>query len=192
MCLCQWIQPIENSIEIGILQHPTETAQIKGTAKIATLSLQHCRLWVGEDFTAEKTLHDWLAKGTVLMLYPQTQALNESNKVDNRAVTYEIEQVLLQEHGVNLKILVLDGTWRKTHKILMQNAFLQFINRLALHPRHPSNYQIRKQRKAGLSTIEAIYQTLSQLEQNETKFLPLMHAFQKMIDQQLAYRSTVT
>jgi len=189
VCLCQWIQPIDNLVKIGILQHPAEVTQIKGTAKIAALSLQNCRLWIGEDFTQEDTLHDWLAEGHVFILYPETEALDELNTPDDCPETYQIEQTRLQGDMGHLKVLVLDGTWRKTHKMMMKNTFLHRIHRLALNPVIPSSYKIRKQKDSGsLSTLEAIYEVLIQLEQNEEKYLPLIHAFKEMVNQQLAFR----
>ena len=185
VCLCQWIQPIENVVEVGILQHPTESAQIKGTAKIAALSLQKCQVWVGEQFTDEQNLQAWLKSGEVFLLYPEVEALQTLPD----ALCFDVESARQTSPLNKIKLLILDGTWRKTHKMMMQNRFLHHLNRFQLQPQSPSAYQIRKQRDAGsLSTIEAIYQSLTQLEQNSDKFQPLMHAFQQMVAQQMAFR----
>ena len=196
VCLCQWIQPVANRVEVGILQHPNEVAQIKGTAKIAELSLQNCRVWVGEDFTDEATLHSWLASGEVFLLYPEIEALKQVSGVSSDFLgdlSYQVEAVRAGYSIEKIKLLILDGTWRKTHKMMMQNSFLHGLKRLQLNPQTPSAYKIRKQRDAGsLSTVEAIYLALSQLELSEPeagKFEPLLEAFEKMVAQQLAFRS---
>ncbi|MEA3404133.1 MAG: tRNA-uridine aminocarboxypropyltransferase [Pseudomonadota bacterium] len=188
VCLCHWIQPIENRVEVVILQHPTEVSQIKGTAKIAKLSLLNSHLWIGEDFTEERSLKDWLNQGQVFILYPETEALKERSGA-KQPQSFKVEEIRSDVPLEQVKLLVLDGTWRKTHKMMMQNAFLHPLNRMQLQPETPSNYQIRKQKDQGsLSTVEAIYQALSQLEQNPEKFQPLINAFDQMIRQQLAFR----
>lgn len=196
VCLCQWIESVKNRVEVGILQHPTEVMQIKGTAKIAELSLQNCHVWVGEDFTDEAALHCWLESGEVLLLYPEVEALKKSNQDSSKKsneLNYYVERVRAEYSAESIKLLILDGTWRKTYKMMMQNPFLHSLKRLQLNPQTPSLYQIRKQKDSGaLSTIEAIYLALSQLEPSEKpsdKFAPLLVAFQKMVAQQLAFRN---
>lgn len=195
VCLCQWIQPIKNRVEVGILQHPTEVMQIKGTAKIAELSLQNCHVWVGEDFTDEATLHHWLESGEVFLLYPEIEAFKQLNQDPGNklnGLNYRVEAVRADYSTESIKLLILDGTWRKTYKMMMQNGFLHHVKRLQLSPKNPSLYRIRKQKDAdSLSTIEAIYLALSQLESDEKqsdKFSPLLEAFQKMVAQQLSFR----
>ena len=190
VCLCQWIQPIHNLVEVGILQHPTEVSQIKGTAKIAELSLQKSHVWIGENFTDEQTLQAWLKVGEVFLLYPEIAALNEGGNKTTSQRSYDVDWVSAHYPLTQIKLLILDGTWRKTHKMMMQNTFLHSLKRLQLTPKTPSTYQIRKQKDAGsLSTIEAIYQALMQLEHDANKFQPLMRAFQDMVAQQLAFRT---
>jgi len=189
VCLCQWIQPIDNVLEVGILQHPSEASQIKGTAKIAELSLINSQLWVGEAFSQEESLHDWLKTGEVFLLYPQVEALKEGADSLADALSYDVETVRTDYPLTQIKLLVLDGTWRKTHKMMMKNTFLHGLKRLQLQPESPSAYQIRKQKDSGsLSTIEAIYQALMQLEQDTDKFQPLLSAFHQMVAQQMAFR----
>ncbi|MDG6778568.1 DTW domain-containing protein [Thiomicrorhabdus sp. zzn3] len=189
VCLCPFITPLENRVEIGILQHPSEVKQIKGTAIIATLSLSHCRLWEGERFSDVGDFHDWLQQGTVYLLYPELGDHAASKPVETRSLV-ELKQALrcAGEEGPLVKILLLDGTWRKTHKMMMLNPELQSLPRLTLHPQRTSAYRIRKQKNdQSLSTIEAIYEVLSGLEENQS-FEPLLEAFEQMNQQQLAFR----
>ena len=188
VCICDFIQPIENLVEIGILQHPSEVKQIKGTALIAQLSLNRSQLWVGEDLTELPGLVDWLKSSpNIYLLYPE---------IDNQEEAYssfymeEVVKALEPLNGVEaIKVLVLDGTWRKTFKIMQLNPQLRALNRIELNPVLESKYRVRKQRDTkSLSTVEAIYEVLSQLESNAEKYQPLLDAFDLMQNQQLAFR----
>ncbi len=81
VCICDFISPVENRVEIGILQHPTEAKQIKGTAILAALSLQKAKLWISESVEEVSDLLAWLNnhKQTYL-LYPPTEEQNSSHK----------------------------------------------------------------------------------------------------------------
>lgn len=188
VCICDFIKPIDNAVQIGILQHPSEVKEIKGTALIAKLSLQNAHLWVGEHLTNLPGLVDWLSSSQKLyLLYPE---------IENQLETYQSytsEMIVSQMESAAclaaMKILVLDGTWRKTHKIMQLNAQLRALNRIEIHPVMVSQYRVRKQKnKHSLSTVEAIYEVLSQLEKSPLKYQPLLDAFDAMQKQQLAFR----
>lgn len=183
VCLCAFIEPIDNQVEVGILQHPSELKQIKGTALIAKLSLRRCQLWVGEQLSDAPGLIEWL-KGDepVFLLYPSIESQQLPVEVLN------IDSISEQYPG-KFKVLVLDGTWRKTYKMMQLNTELRALKRVELMPTMPSLYEIRKQKDDfSLSTVEAIFTLLSQLEDNAEKFHPLLKAFDAMQRQQMAFR----
>ncbi len=223
VCLCGLIAKIDNQIEVGILQHPSETKQVKGTARIAELSLQRSQLWVGERLADLPGLVEWLGSGdSVFLLYPliegQTRSeraqetglesglgtklgiklgteSNVDKKTDQESVAvWSAERILAScaqepDKFTRLKVLILDGTWRKTFKMMQVNPELKGLKRIELVPETPSQYAIRKQKNAdSLSTVEAIYTLLSQLEGDTLKFQPLLTAFEGMQRQQLAFR----
>ena len=187
-CLCPLIQKIDNRIELGILQHPTEVSQVKGTAKLAQLSLSACRFWIGEEADQLDDFMVWLNSGeAVFLLYPSIENQLESFQ------SFSIPQIQREFSSDNIKVLILDGTWRKTHKMMMLSRELRGLNRIILEPKQQSNYQIRKQKNVmSLSTVEAIYETYAQLEGSAEKFKPLITAFEQMQSQQLAYRNKPT
>lgn len=188
VCLCPFITPLENRVEIGILQHPSEAQQIKGTALIATLSLSHCRIWEGERFSEVDDFQAWLQQGKVYLLYPELDDHATSKPLETKSLV-ELKQATGDENK-SVKILLLDGTWRKTHKMMMLNPELQSLSRLILTPQRTSAYRIRKQKNdQSLSTIEAVYEVLSGLEEDQS-FKPLLEAFEQMNRQQLAFRPT--
>lgn len=184
VCLCPWITPINNRVTLGILQHPSEVAQVKGTAKIAELSFQNAAVWVGESLDNLPELQAWLQEPSpVFLLYPEINGQAEPCSF------FEIDEIIQSFKFEEIKVLVLDGTWRKTHKMMMLNSALRALNRVVLSPTTPSNYRIRKQKSADtLSTIEAIYELYSQLEGCSQRYQPLLTAFDAMQAQQLRFR----
>ena len=78
----------------------------------------------------------------------------------------------------NLRLIVIDGTWRKSRKILCKNPYLQTLPRLVLDDLPAGQYSIRKARKPHqLSTLEAATAALAQLETDAAKFAPLKQSF---------------
>jgi DTW domain-containing protein len=75
-------------------------------------------------------------------------------------------------------LVVLDGTWRKSRKMLHRNPLLQGLPRLSLTDAPPSGYAIRKAHNPGqLSTLEATCAALVRLEKDAERFEPLLAAF---------------
>jgi DTW domain-containing protein YfiP len=64
-----------------------------------------------------------------------------------------------------LRLVLLDGTWRKSRRMLWSNPLLQALPRMALHAPPLSRYAIRKAHAPHQrSTLEAAQQALLQLE----------------------------
>lgn len=193
-CICQWIAPTAHVVEVVILQHPLEVANAKGSARLLHLSLPHSRLVSGEVF-AEAELQALLtapfkpeaAAHTpkhAILLYPDTPedaALGMPPPV--------LAPDWLREPS-QLRLIVLDGTWRKSRKMLYLNPLLQRLPRLPLRDMPASHYLIRKaHRPDQLSTLEATCAALMQLEGGVEPFQPLLAAFDGFVAQQLGYRT---
>jgi DTW domain-containing protein YfiP len=179
-----------------ILQHPLEVDNAKGSARLLHLSLPHSRLVTGEAF-AERELQALLrapfdqrhaadaqreAKHAIL-LYPDTPE-DQARGIPQPPLP---DQALFREAG-KLRLIVLDGTWRKSRKMLYLNPLLQTLPRLPLRDTPPSQYLIRKARRPDqLSTLEATCYALTQLEQSGEKYRPLLNAFDGFVAQQSAY-----
>ena len=85
-------------------------------------------------------------------------------------------------------LVVLDGTWRKSRKMLQRNPLLQALPRLSLTPLAPSRYSVRKAHQPHQrSTLEAACAALAQLEGDSDKFSPLLAAFDGFVAQQLGF-----
>ena len=169
-CICRWVAPTAHAVEVLVLQHPQEVHQAKGSARLLHLSLAHCRLVVGEAFDVPV----WPVDGKhTLLLYPD----NRQDTAPDLGVPPPLPPEWLQGHS-GLRLVVLDGTWRKSRKMLYQSPPLQQLPRLALHNLPPSHYRVRKAHGPDqLSTLEATCYALGQLEGGAARFQPLLDAF---------------
>lgn len=164
-----------------ILQHPLEAGNPKGTARLLHLCLPHSRLLVGEVFADEALLA--AAPRRTLLLYPDMP--------QDRALGIAAPPALPPEalhEPARLRLIVIDGTWRKSRKMLHLNPVLQHLPRLSLQGVPPSRYHLRKAHQPDqLSTLEATCAALMQLEGEADKFQPLLTAFDGFVAQQIGY-----
>jgi DTW domain-containing protein YfiP len=183
-CLCRWITPIFPEIEVVVLQHPLEVSNAKGSARLLHLSLAGSRMVTGEAFVEDELqglLHG--AQGArqrqPVLLFPETL---EEKSLGLAAPPALDHSLLADSQGIRL--IVLDGTWRKSRKMLYLNPLLQSLPRLALSDMAPSRYRIRKAHKPDqLSTLEACCHGLMQLESAPHKYAALLDAFNGFVEQ---------
>jgi DTW domain-containing protein YfiP len=169
-CICSAIQLIDNQHFVHVLQDPSEEKNAIGTARILGLSLKRSKISVGELF--DDSLFDLQNS---YLVFPDSSAVPAEQLVNSKA---------LNERST---FILLDGSWKKAYKLLMTNPFLQNLPKVSINIDTKSQYRIRKSPRAdGLSTVEAGYYLLSQLESNQEKFMPLLNSFNKMIDHQIA------
>lgn len=194
-CICQWITPTAHKVEVVVLQHPLEVANAKGSARLLCLSLPHSRLVAGEVFDRQELQALLTAPLQMqaaaqrpkhaILLYPDTP----QDPALGLSAPPVLAPVLLRDPS-QLRLIVLDGTWRKSRKMLYQNPLLQQLPRLSLRDMPASHYLIRKaHRPDQLSTLEATCAALMQLEGNVEPFQPLLRAFDGFVAQQLGYRT---
>jgi DTW domain-containing protein len=184
-CICPWITPIAATVEVLILQHPMEVANAKGSARLLHLSLAHSQMVEGEVFaaTALQALLTAQHKQPIL-LYPDTP----QDATLGMAKSSVLSPDALRDPA-RLRLVVLDGTWRKSRKMLYQNPLLQQLPRLALRDMPASHYVVRKAHLPDqLSTLEATCAALAQLEGDVDRYAPLLSAFDGFVAQQMAYR----
>jgi len=188
-CICHWCTPTAHTVEVLILQHPLEVEHAKGSARLLHLSLPNSRLLVGEVFDEQDLqalLHSPFTPGAdpkhAILLYPDTP---EGASMAQPATGADVPWA---EPG-KLRLVVLDGTWRKSRKMLYANPPLQSLPRLALRDAPASQYLIRRAHSARqLSTLEATCYALMQLERDGARYAPLLNAFNGFVSQQLSYR----
>jgi len=174
-CICHLACDIHNQVEVLILQHPLEQKQTKGTARLLQLCLKHSQIVVGEQFDDEQLKSLLGGNRQNLLLYPAGH--------DERSPTPE---ALAINPPNQLRLVVIDGTWRKSRKMLHLNPRLSQLPRLALEDATPGEYRIRKaQASHQLSTLEATAAALAALEHNDNRYVPLKTAFSAFIEQQI-------
>ena len=165
-CLCATlpVAPLPHRTELLILQHPAEAGHAKNTTALLTLGLQAARLLRGEIFEAS------LAGPGTALLYP-----GESE--GEAAVPANVSRLIL-----------LDGSWRQSRRLLAANSWLAALPRLPL-PEQASRYALRRAHRPGqLSTAEAGLQALALLEGEPERFAPLWAAFDAFIQAGLSRR----
>lgn len=152
-CLCATLPaPLAVRTELLILQHPAEAGHAKNTTAFLTLGLSPAaRLLRGETFEPA------LAGPGAALLYPGPGAATPPAGID--------------------RLILLDGNWRQSRRLLAANPWLAALPRLSL-PEQAGHYAIRRAHRPGqLSTFEAGMQALALLEGEPERFAPLWTAF---------------
>ena len=168
-CLCPAVRSVASQVQVLILMHPQEEHQAKGTARLLHLCLPASRLAVGETFAAQELARllqepwcdaDARAPRHAMLLYPPTPP--DAQHPMPTPPPMPPDWLCTPER---LRLVLLDGTWRKSRKMLWNNPALQSLPRMALRDMPASRYIIRKaQREGQLSTMEATTHALQALE----------------------------
>lgn len=144
-CICNFIETVENITPITILRHSSEKGKEKATADLINRSLTNCKIIDGEKFESSEVLKEGYEN---VLVYP---------KEDSSLLDEEFTQI-----NKNIHFIFIDGTWKKAFKIYQLNNFLHRLQTVHLALKKDSPYSdIRKQIKNGLSTYEAVYESLS-------------------------------
>lgn len=190
-CICHWTSPIEHAHDVLILQHPLEVNNAKNSVRLLHLSLPYSKLVVGAVFDAgelQALLHAPSRIRNVSDSEPVHPVLLYTDDASTPATSHFDARTMLvdKQHPLKrIRLVILDGTWRKSRKMLFENPLLQTLPRMVLADTPTSRYTIRKSHKPEqLSTLEATGYALMQLERNSEKYHPLLTAFDNFVLQQ--------
>lgn len=179
-CICACIRPVENQVEVLILQHKAEATHIKNTARLLHLCLSHSVL-LCDDEVDDAALARYLAPRNAVLLYPAPHAST-------------VPVFAPPPKGVqsDLSLLLIDASWRQSRQVLGRFPVLQTLPQYALPDSmladYTSRYRIRRAHHAHqLSTLEAAYLALRECEHSETRFLPLLDALDAFNQLQLDF-----
>jgi DTW domain-containing protein YfiP len=174
-CVCQYLkEPIKNRTKIIILQHPDETGLAKNTARLLTLQLDNIEIFVGESQQDFQSLQSKLDLATSALLYPSENAVTTDSLSSSK-------------HKINT-LLVIDGTWKKTNKILALNTWLKQLVAVSFKDIPKNKYTIRKAEQTySLSTLEAVGLFLEHQEYIDS--YPLLSLLDGMIKEQTKFMS---
>ena len=171
-CLCDLVVALPHDTEVLVLQHPQEQRQAKNSVALLRLSLTQCEVVVGERFTPaqlQALLHH--AGRETRLLYPDVPAAPAPIAAPLRP-------------GAPLRLVVIDATWRKSLRLLLDHPALAALPRLALAAPAPTRYRaIRAARRPDqVSTLEATVQALAQIEGPAFAGEPLLQAFGQFVE----------
>ncbi len=172
VCYCQYLTRLETKTRIVLLQHPRERDMAIGTARMASLCLPNSELLVGFDWENSRELKRLLAdpEHPAALLYPGPDAVDLQESPPSEPIT----------------LIVVDGTWANTKKMVKANPVLANLPKVAFRPLRPSEYRIRREPQVQfVSTIEALMYVLGALEGDCQRFEALLLPFRKMVDAQL-------
>ena len=170
-CLCALTRPTAHRTEVLVLQHPQEQRHAKNSVALLRLSLARCEVVVGERFAPEalQALLQRPRRDTRL-LYPDVLAAPAPSALETMA-------------GPPLRLVVLDATWRKSLRMLLEHPALAALPRMSLDAPAPTCYRvIRAARRADqVSTLEATVQALAILEGPSFDAAPLLDSFGRFV-----------
>jgi len=138
------------------------------------LFLENSKLIVGGDFDQDAQVNAILDDPTLypVVLYPGSSSVN-------------VETHSLPEHGKQLVIFVIDGTWAQAKTMLRRSERLNRIGKICFTASEPSLYTVRKQPEAHcLSTIEATHK-LIQILDPKAPSASLIKVFTKLVNFQI-------
>lgn len=187
LCVCDGIVPLENRIELLILQHPQEQDRALGTARLTAMHFTKATLKIGLSWPSlSKILGRTVdpARWAILYLGSSKVAALETDRdvvmLDRKGALEDNQTALLKSiEGV----IVLDGTWSQAKALWWRNAWMLKCRRVILGPAQPSRYgKLRREpRRDGLSTLEAAAMLLSRLERREEIATALHASFDRLL-----------
>ena len=182
-CFCKYTKPFQTRTRFVILMHPKEfKRQRTGTGRVTNLSLIGSRIFVGEDFTQHTELNAMLADTALrpFLLFPGASAINLSAEPLPPGVDNQVPLVI-----------ILDATWQSARKMLRLSQNLGALPRITFGYEAASRFVIKRQPYLqALSTIEAVYHVLQNLERTgyerlENRHAALLETLNAIVDFQL-------
>jgi DTW domain-containing protein YfiP len=173
LCFCAQIPHLHLQTRVVMLMQVSEVVLTTNTAKLATRALANSELLVrGRKDQPLETRDLAAGDGSVLLLYPREPAIE-----------------LTAEFAAGLKrpitLVVPDGSWRQTRKMVSRDTALAGLPRVKLPPGPPSEYRLRIQPEEGtVCTFEAIARALGILEE-ATAQAELEAVFRIMVERTL-------
>jgi DTW domain-containing protein YfiP len=157
---------------VVLLQHPREARLAICSAWLTRLALENAELHRGVRFEEHPRLREVAGTPGTALLFPgpgstPAEALRASPPP---------------------LLVVVDGTWPQADKMLRVNPALARLPRIGLAPGRPSGYGDLRREPAPehLSTLEAVALALGALEGDPARFDPMVRAFRRTVELQLA------
>ncbi len=176
LCYCNRMPSVPTATRVVILQHPHERTHPFGTARLARMCMPSASVHVPSPGYTGTLAKEVEVPEDAAVLFPHADA-------DDLAEVPQAEWPST--------LIAIDGTWSHAKRLYRENTWLHTRRHVRLQPTAPSNYRIRKEPKPEyISTIEAIVEALRIIEPGNQRLDELLQAFDLMIDQQIAHRSS--
>lgn len=195
LCVCERVEPVDNRIELLILQHPQEQDKELGSARLAAHALQKSTFRIGLSWPS-------LSKALGRDADPKRWAILHLGSTDMDAFPEGREIAVVDAKGVPVPdqdaalrgiegVVVFDGTWSQAKTLWWRNAWVLKGKRIAIRPSRPSFYgKLRKEpRREALSTLEAAALVLSRLEKRPEIERTMLRAFTWMLERYRAVQA---
>ena len=171
-CVCSRLEPVATRTRVVLLQHPREARLAICSAWLTRLALGNAELHRGFHFSGHPRVREVALAPGAALLYPGDAAALASARAESPPAF----------------LVVVDGTWLQSEKMLAANPFLAALPRIRVAPAQPSGYRDLRREPAPhcLSTIEAVACALGDLEGDPARFEPMRAAFREMVEKQLA------
>ncbi len=171
-CVCAELTPISSRTRVLLLQHPREARLAICSAWLTRLALVNAELHRGVTFAGNPRVLELASSPGAAVLYPGEGAAPATSLAGRPPPV----------------LVVLDGTWGQSEKMMDANPFLATLPRVRVDPPQPSGYRDLRKEPAPhcLSTLEAVAYALGDLESDVARFEPMRRAFRLMVEKQLA------
>jgi DTW domain-containing protein YfiP len=148
-CICAEIPRVLTRTEVVVVRHEREGWKSTGTARVAVQALANARLleYADDGSATDAELRE--ASLGAAVLFPDNDALAPTATLATPPS----------------RLIVLDGTWRQTRRMLKRLPSLAAVPRLVLPPKADAPLRLRESDDPlGRSTLEAIADALHLLE----------------------------
>jgi len=147
LCLCAELVPRTSATRVVVVRTPREREQLTNSGRLVPLALADAALHEREGLAATEFADP--ARRTVLLFPSPVSVELAPDPLDPRPVT----------------LVVPDGTWRATRRMVAREPALATLPRVTLPPGPPTRYRLRTHPNAHcLATLEAIARALGLLE----------------------------
>ena len=147
LCLCAELVPLQLATRVVVVRTPREREQLTNTGRLVPFALANSALREREEL-ADSEFADPARR--VVLLFPSADAC---------------ELALLPPDPRPLTLVVPDGTWRATRRMVAREPSLLELPRVTLPPGPPTRYRLRSHPDGrNLATLEAVARALGILE----------------------------
>lgn len=182
--------PVDNKVEVLILQHPQEQDRVLGTARLIAETLADAKVVIGLSWRnlahalgGPAEAKDWG------VLYLGSTQVKGPGSTQASLIAVDHKGEMLADQGAGLRglkgLIALDGNWAQAKALWWRNAWLTKLRRFVVVPDGPSLYgDLRREaRPDAVSTLEAVGLALQALEGDAAVRERLLVPFRELLAQ---------